>query len=154
MGYFSQKTKHAFDCYSAGVPRKKVYAVVEKGDSFVVLKTRKGDKYKYALAGGTIEIGEDVQTAAKREILEELNIEAEFVKTLAVIRDKSQWTHEGFTFWVEDEMEIVYTKYVKDGSNTSYGIEGEFETQDIVCIVSKEDMLNGVAEFVHYGVKL
>lgn len=153
MDYFKEKEKHAYECYKAGVARKKVYAVVEKGDKFVVLR-KKRSKYKYSLAGGGIEDGEDIITAVKREILEELNIEAEFVRTIGIIHDKSQWNYEGFDFWVDDDMTIVYTKFVKYGDYDKFGVDGEFNTQDGVEEITKEEMLNTVAQFTKYGLKL
>jgi len=153
MDYFKEKELHAYNCYKAGVPRKKVYAVVEKDDKFVVLHKERS-KYKYSLAGGGIEDGEDIETAIKREALEELNMQVEVVKTLGVIKDKSKWNYEGFDFLVDDEKTILYTKYVAEGNNTTFGVTGEFGSQDGVFEISKEEMLSTVAEFVKYGLKL
>ena len=152
--YFEKKARHAYTCYKENKPRQKVYAVVEKEDKFVVLKGREGAKYKYNLSGGGVEKGEDIITAIKREVLEELNIECEFVKTLGVICDKSKWEYKGKSFWVDDRMEIVYVKFLKYAKNSSYGIKGEFESQDIIAEVTKQEMLDNVAEFAKYGVKL
>lgn len=152
--YFEQKSKHAYTCYKKGIPRKKVYAVVEKGDKFVVLKSRAGDIYKFSLSGGGIEKGEDSITAIKREILEELNIEAEFVRRLGKIAEKSKWNYKGKEFWVDDDIEIVYTKFIKFGNNNQFGIDGEFATQDVVVEVTKEEMFANVYEFVKAGIKL
>lgn len=153
MDYFKEKELHAYNCYKAGVPRKKVYAVVEKDDKFMVLR-KKRIKYKYCLAGGGIEAGEDIETAIKREALEELNAKVEFIKILGVIKDKSKWSYEGFEFWVDDEKTIVYTKFKEYGNNTLFGVEGEFDAEDGVVEITKEEMLNTVAEFTKYGLVL
>ena len=152
--YFSKKVKHAYKCFKKGKPRKKVYAAVEKGDKFVVLKGREGASYKYNLAGGTIEKRESVEKAIKREILEELNIKSEFVKSLGVIKDKSKWNYKGEEFWVTDEMEIVLVKFVSYGKNKSFGISGEFTEEDKPVEITKEEMLNDVYEFTKGGLKL
>lgn len=153
MGYFEKKSKHAYKCYKKGQPRKKVYAVVEKDGKFLVLSNKKNKKYKYCLAGGGIEKKENSFVAAKREILEELNVEAEVVKSLGVIKDKSKWTYKNKEFWVDDEMEIVYAKYVCDGKQKSIGIKGEFDKQVAVALIDRQDMLDYVAEFAYYGLK-
>lgn len=154
MSYFSEKVKHAYNCYKAGLPRKKVYGVVEKGDKFLVIRCRRDSNYKYCLAGGGIEEGEDSKEAIVRECSEELNAVVEYVKTLGFIHDKSKWKMGDEEFWVDDEMEIVYTKFVRFGENKTLGVEGEFTSQDIVTEISKDEMLKTVAEFVKYGVKL
>lgn len=154
MSYYSEKCKHAYNCYKEGLPRKKVYAVVEKYDKFVVLKNDVRSNYKYSIPGGGIEKNEDFQTAIKRECLEELNMNVEFIKTLGVIYDKSKWEYKGKDFLVDDEMTIVYVKFDSYGNNNSLGIDGEFNSQDIVREISKEEMIKNVAEFVKYGIKL
>ena len=65
-----------------------------------------------------------------------------------------KWKMGDEEFWVDDEMEIVYTKFVRFGENTTLDVEGEFTSQDIVTEISKDEMLKTVAEFVKYGVKL
>lgn len=151
---FEQKVKHAYECYLNGIPRRKVYAVIEKGDKFIVGKFSKPRNYKYFLAGGGIEEGEDVITACIRECSEELNVNVEFVNTLDVIRDKSTWNYNGFEFEADDEMNIVYTKFVSYAENNQFGIDGEFDTQDVYAEITREEMLSSVAEFAHYGVEL
>lgn len=154
MDYFSAKAKHAYECFKSGKSRKKVYCVVEHGDKFFVLKTNPDARYKYMLAGGSIEDGEDVVNAGLREVLEEMNLVVEFVKSLGHIATQSTWTYGDETFKVNDDMEILYTRFVEFGDNKQLGLDGEFDSQDIVAKVSKEDMLNNVAQFAKYGLKL
>ena len=140
-------------CYKAGKPRYKVYAVVECGvDKYAVLNMTRG-KYKYALAGGTIEDGESVIDAIQREVLEEMNMETEYVRTIGHIVDTSDWTYKGKSFTVDDDMTIVLVKCICVVEGKMHGIDGEFDTQDIVSYVTKDEMLSNVAEFVKYGVK-
>ena len=150
--YFSKKVKHAYKCYKKGLPRKKVYAVVEKGDKFVVLQGRTGATYKYNLAGGGVEKRESVEKAIKRECLEELNMKVEFIRSLGVIQDKSKWTYKGEEFFVDDHMEIVLVKFLDYGKNKSFGLKGEFTKQDVPVEVEKEEMINNVYEFVQGGI--
>ena len=153
MSYVLDKQKHAYMCYKAGKPRYKVYAVVECGiDKYAVLNMTRGE-YKFALAGGTIEDGETIAEAIQREVLEELNIECEYVKTIGHIVDTSDWTYKDESFTVDDDMTIVLVKSIRVVDREMYGIEGEFDTQDVVSYVTKLDMLANVAEFVKYGVK-
>lgn len=154
MSYFSKKVKHAYKCFKKGQPRKKVYGVVEKGDKFVVIKNKEGDKYKYAISGGGIEKKEDAKTAIIREILEELNIKAEYIRTLGHFQTKSKWNYKGKEFWVNDDIEVVYTKFIEYGKNKSYGIKGEFKNQDVVAEITRQEMEDTVAEFVEYGIEL
>ena len=151
--YFEAKQKHAYMCYKAHKPRLKVYAVVDCGDGkYAVLKKMKG-KCKYALSGGTIEENETIKEAIYREILEELNMESEFVRIIGKIYDKSTWRYKGKEFEVDDDMTIVEVKCIKVLDNIQHGIDGEFATQDIVAYVSKEEMLLNVDEFTTYGLK-
>ena len=153
MGFFQAKQKHAYMCYKKGVPREKVYAVVEKGDKYLVIQTSRGD-YKYMLAGGGVEKGEDMVTAIKRECLEELNVVVEYVRTLGTILDTSEWEYKGKKFTVQDKMDIVYTRYVSHVDGMSMGIEGEFDKEDSIVEIDRDEMLSHVAEFTKYGIKL
>lgn len=154
MDYFTQKAKHAYECYISGKARQKVYGVVEKGDKFVVLKGRPNDKYKYSLSGGGIEDDEDFKIAIEREVLEEMNMKVEFVKKLGFFQTKSKWKYNDEEFWVNDDIYIVYTKFIAYGTNKTLGIEGEFEIQDVVVEVTKDEMIDNVVEFVKFGIKL
>ncbi len=55
-----------FDLYRQNLPCKKAYAVVSKGDKFLVLDTP-AKKYKYQLAGGSVEAYEQSIDAILRE---------------------------------------------------------------------------------------
>lgn len=154
MSYYEQKAKLAYELYLKGLPFKKVYAAVQKGDKYVVLKHETG-KYKYSISGGGVDAGEDNITAIKREILEELNINIKIVKSLGVIKYFKTWHYDGKDFDVDYEAEIFLTEFVSYGDNANFGIEGEFDGKKIsICEISKEEMLSTVAEFVTFGIKL
>lgn len=154
VDYYQQKAKYAYELFLKGKPFKKVYAVVRKGDKFVVLEHQKG-KYKYSLSGGGVDKGEDNVTAIKREILEELNINIKIVKSLGTINYVATWKYEGKEFDVDYEAEIFLTEFVSYGVNKNFGIEGEFDTKEInISEISRNEMINNVAEFVAYGIKL
>lgn len=150
MNYYEKKAKKAYELYLSGKPFEKVYAVVEKDERFLVLKN--GDKY--SLAGGGIEEGEDVDCALKREILEEMNVNIEVIRSLGKINYNSKWNYEGKEFLVKYEAEIVYCKFISYGLNEKLGLEGEFEKDTEVEEISKELMLDKVAEFCKFGIKL
>ena len=153
MSYYTNKAKLAYELHSKGLPFRKTYAVVEKDGKFLVLTATKG-KHKYMLAGGTIDNGEDVNTAVIREVMEELNVNVEVVKHLGTIKYQSNWNYEGNSFVMENVAEIMYTKFVGFSNNDKLGLDGEFDSDTQVALVSKEEMLNNVAEFVTFGVKL
>lgn len=140
-------------CYKKGEPRKKVYAVVEKDDKYVVIETSHGN-YRYMLPGGGIEDGEDIVTAIKRECVEEVNMVVEYVRELGTIEDESNWEYKGHHFVVKDSMHIVLVKYVAMADRDTMGLEGEFKEDDRVTLIDKDTMLESVAEFVKYGIKL
>ncbi len=153
MSYYTNKAKLAYELHMQGLPFRKTYGVVEKDGKFLVLTTTKGN-YKYMLAGGTIDHGEDINTAIIREVKEELNVNVEVVKSLGTIEYQSNWNYEGKSFVMNNVAEIMYTKFVSYGENTSLGLDGEFDNSTQVALVSKEEMLNNVSEFVKFGIKL
>ena len=66
-------------------PRVAATGVVESTDrKSIILIKRKHPPYGYACPGGMIEVGETVEQAAKREILEETGMEAEVISLLGV----------------------------------------------------------------------
>ena len=155
MNYFEKKVKRAYDLFLRGEAVPKVYAVVEKGEKFIVLENAKSNKFKYALSGGGVEEGEDNITAIKRELLEELNVKVEIVKSLGNIKYETTWEYEGKKFKVEFKAEILYTRFVSYGKNKKFGLNGEFGTNvKGIAEITKEEMLKTVAEFTEFGVKI
>ena len=154
MDYFLQKAKHAYQCYKKGTARQKVYAVVEKGDKYVVLKIKRKEQEEYCLAGGGIEKGEDVSTAIIREVAEELSMDVEYVRTLGSFMTKSKWTYKNKEFFVDDQINVVYTRFVNYSKDSSFGVKGEFSQEDSIAEIDQQTMLNTVVEFTKYGIKL
>lgn len=67
-------------------PKLTVDAIVEyKGK--IVLIERKNPPYGWALPGGFVDVGESVETAVRREMMEEINTELEELKQFAVYSD-------------------------------------------------------------------
>lgn len=154
MNYQEQKAKRAFEHYQKNIPLKKVYGVVEKNGKFLCLKHDENTKYKYSIAGGSVEDGEDVIEATKREILEEMNVYVEFVRSLGHAHWKTSWVYEGKAFDVDNDVEVVLTRFVKNGKNKKLGLDGEFKADMLgVVEISKKEMLENVAEFVQFGIK-
>lgn len=151
--YNLQKAERAYKLYCENRPFVKVYSVVQKGDKFLVLENF-GQKYKYSLAGGGVEDGEDIETATKREVLEELNVKVKFVRELDVIHYDHTWTYNGKSFDMNYEAHIVLSEVVAvDNSKKRFGLPGEFDKEMKVLEISKQEMLNNVAEFVTCKVK-
>ena len=154
MTYYEQKAKLAYELYQKGLPFQKVYAAVQKGDKFFVLKIQ-DKKFKYSLSGGGIDEGEDVETAIKRELMEEMNAHVEFVKELDVIHYVHTWRYEGKEFDVDYDAHIVLVKFLSFAKKRKLGLDGEFDNKNVEIVeISKEEMLKNVAEFVDFGVKL
>lgn len=154
MGYLEKKAKHAYKCYKKNVPRRKVYSVVEKDGRYLVLWNKPESRFKYSLAGGSIEKRETLEVAIIRELQEEMNINVEFVKKLGSIMTKSKWNYKGKEFEVNDDISVVLTRFVSYSDRSQLGLEGEFEIQDIVVEISREEMIDNVYEFVEGGIIL
>lgn len=155
MDYYNQKAKKMYDLYLKGKPSRKVYAAVRKDNKFVVIKNAEGKKWKYQLAGGGVEDEETNGVAIKREILEELNINADIVKSLGVVNYKTNWTYEGKEFSINNEAEVFLLEFVSFADNNQFGLEGEFSENDVkgITLISKEEMCSNVFEFTSGGIK-
>lgn len=154
MSYFEEKVKRYYKLFKQNKPILKAYAVVEKDDKFMVLTTNKGN-WKYCLSGGSVDEGETTEIAIKRELLEELNVNVKVVKSLGFIKYKSHWKHKRTEFDIDNIAEIFYTKFESFGENLNIGLDGEFDTSSInIVLISKEEMLENVAEFKEFGIKL
>ncbi len=154
MTYFEEKVKRYYKLFKQHKPILKTYAVVEKDGKFLVLTTTKGD-WKYCLSGGSVDGNETTVTAIKRELLEELNVKVEVIKSLGFINYTSHWNYKGKEFDINNVAEIFYTKFVEFGNNPNFGLDGEFNTLTTsIALISKQEMLENVAEFKKYGIKL
>lgn len=154
MGYYEQKAKRAYEHYKKGIPMKNVYGAVEKDGKYLCLQHEGEGKDKYSIAGGGIDDGEDVVNAIKRELLEEMNIHVDFVKSLGHAYWTVPWEYKGKKFDVKYDAEVVLTRFVKFGDNKKLGLDGEFKPDMVgIAEISKEEMLKEVAEFARFGVK-
>ena len=154
MTYFEEKVKRYYNLFKQNKPILKAYAVVEKDNKFMVLTTNKGN-WKYCLSGGSVDDGETTETAIKRELNEELNVNVEIVKSLGFINYTSHWNYKGKEFDINNVAEIFYTKFISFGNNTNFGLDGEFNTNTTsIALISKEEMFENVAEFKEFGIKL
>lgn len=152
--YYEAKAKIAYELYCENKPFVKVYSIVQNGDKFFVLKNSKETaKYKYDLAGGGVDPGEDIETATKREVLEELNIVVKFVRDVDVLHYVRTWRYQGKEFDVNYEAHVVLSEYVSQNPNKKIGLKGEFDNNISVAEISKKEMLENVAEFVSFNVK-
>ena len=149
--YYNEKAKYAYKLFCEHKPFVKVYGVVEKDGKYIVHYDKKKDKYM--ISGGGVEENEDLVTALKREIDEELNIKIDVVKQLDVIHLQKTWRLDGKEFDVDYEVHVFYSKYVAPSDRKEVGLYGEFD--DNVCIkeISKQQLLEKVDEFCRFGVK-
>lgn len=151
--YFKKKVKNAYKMYKKGLSRKKVYGVVEKDGLFAVISLNKG-KYKYMLAGGSVEKRETNEVAIIREVREELNINAKIIKSLGTIRYKATFEYKGEKFDVDNEAEIFYLEYISNIDKKTHGIKGEFTDENKINYITHDEMLENVEEFKSFGIKL
>ena len=156
MDYYTQKAKRMYELYLKGEPCRKVYAAVRKQNKFVVIKNAEGKKWKYQIAGGGVETDETKQEAIKREVLEELNINAEIVKSLGFVVYKTNWNYEGKEFSVDYECEVFLLDFISYSDNDKFGLDGEFDETKVkgIALISEEEMLENVYEFASAGIKL
>lgn len=68
-------------------PVPTVDVIIEMEDGGIVLIKRKNPPYGWALPGGFVDYGESLETAAKREALEETGLEVELIKQLGAYSD-------------------------------------------------------------------
>ena len=154
MEYYNRKAKRMYEKYLNGEICRKVYAAVRKGDSYVVIENAEGKKWKYQLAGGGVEDCETNEEAIKREVYEELNINAEIIKSLGVMSYKTNWRYDDKEFTINNEAEVFLLEFLSYSENTQFGLDGEF-TQNVkgVRLISEEDLCNDVYEFASGGIR-
>lgn len=152
MNYQERKAKYAYSLYKKGLPFKKAYAVVEKDGKFVVLYNV--EKNRFALSGGGVEKGESSQDAAVREVLEEMNINVEIIRSLGVASYPSQRRYKSHAFELECQAEFFYARFISYGDNTKIGLKGEFNDNTKIAELTKEEMLKNLAAFTVLGIKL
>ncbi len=151
--YSNSKAAGMYQLYLQGKPCKKVYAAVKKGDKYIVLSVP-DRKYKYQISGGGVDLGEKPIEALKRELREEINVNVKNVKSLGHYKTIATWTYMDKTFDVDYLVEIFSAEFDSYANNDSFGLEGEFGDGVRIAEVSKQEMLENVAQFVEFGIKL
>lgn len=76
-----------------------VYGVITNGKMLVVIK-KNGGPYinRFDLPGGSLDDGEPLDSAIKREIQEETHIKVEQIKQLGTTSFRFPWSYENWTF--------------------------------------------------------
>ena len=154
MGYYQNKALVAKELHDKGLPWIKVYAVVRYEDKFVVLAREKDGNIEYMLAGGGVDKGEDINTAIKREIKEELNMKVNVIKEIGVY-DKLfvKWKYNDEEFEVQYEIHVMDTEVIQI-KHGKLGLKGEFDKNTNISFIDKETLLSEVAEFKSFGLTL
>lgn len=153
MDYYKEKAKRLYELHKKGESVKKVYAVVECDSKYLVLSTP-NKKWKYELAGGGVEAGEDSTTAVIREINEELKVYATVTKSLGHITYTSHWNYEGEEFDIVNDAEVFLAKVVAVNEASKLGLDGEFDDSVKVVAITKAELLAGVYELAEGKIKL
>lgn len=152
--YYRKKALRAKELYDKGLPFVKVYAPVRDGNKFIVLEKNKNGEIIYDISGGGVDEGEDLETAIKRELKEELNVEVEIIKELGVYNDfYHTWELDGEKFDIRYEIHVFDTRLIRSESG-NFGLEGEFDNSIKIARIDKETLLSKVAEFCDFGIKL
>jgi 8-oxo-dGTP diphosphatase len=68
-------------------PKLTVDVIVDMGAGLVAMVRRKNDPQGWALPGGFVDVGESVESAALREVQEEIGLDVELVKQFHVYSD-------------------------------------------------------------------
>ena len=104
--------------------------------------------------GGGVEDGEELISALKRELREELNVEVEIIKELGVY-DKlyKTWRLDGESFDIQYEIHVFDTK-LKKKLDGNFGLEGEFNNSAKIVEIDKETLISSVKVFRDYGIKI
>ena len=153
MDYYEEKAKRLYELHKKGESVKKVYAAVEYNGKYLVINTP-SKKWKYELAGGGVEAGEDNITAIIREIREELNVDANVTKSLGHITYTSHWNYEGNEFDIVNDAEVFLANVASVEKGDKLGLDGEFDDSVKVVAISKDELLTGVYEFANGKIKL
>jgi len=77
-----------------------VRAIVTKEDQMLVMKRNKFGSEYYTLVGGAVEMGEELETALRREVQEETGIVLGQVR-LVYVEDAGEPYGEQFVYWCE-----------------------------------------------------
>ena len=154
MGYYHNKALIAKELHDKGLPWVKVYAVVRYKDKFVVLTKEKDGKLEYMLAGGGVDKNEDINTAIKREIKEELHMKVKVIDEIGIY-DKLfvKWKYNEEEFDVQYEIHVMDTEVLKIGHG-KLGLKGEFDKNTNIAFIDRETLLKEVAEFKLFGLTL
>lgn len=99
-----------------------VHAFIKKGNKFLVTLRSPVNDYKpneWDLPGGTVEFGEDIEPALKRELLEETKLKVQISKPIYVC---SQTKNERHQFWI-----VYECKYIKGEVKLNSEEHGEFK---------------------------
>ena len=155
MDYYEQKAKRMYDLFLKNEPCKKAYGVVKKSNKYFVIENAPGKKWKYQIAGGSVEQGESCEQAILREIAEELNINAKIVKKLGTISYQTNWKYLDKEFSITNQAEIFLLDFVSFKSGDSFGVEGEFSNGNVkgITLVSKKEVCANVYEFADGKIK-
>lgn len=156
MDYREQIAERAYGLYKQGKSFLKVYAIVEKDGKYVVLhRKNKNNKDEYRLAGGGVDDGEDNVTAIKRELIEELNMNVEIIKSLGSYKYPTKREYQGKEFKLDCYAEIFYVKFLSYADNNKMGIEGEFDNLGVdIAYITRSKLLKSFDIFTKHGFVL
>lgn len=130
--------------------KQAVRAIVTNGDKMLVMKRNKFGNEYYTLVGGGIEIGEDTETALRRELQEEAGLSVGRVQLLYVEEAGEPYGTQ-YVYWCEyqgGEPELspdtIEHQITADGKNTYQPVWlplNQLETTNFVSGSLKEALL-------------
>ena len=116
----------------------------------IVLIERQNPPYGWAIPGGFVDYGESVETAAKREALEEVSVEVELVEQFYVYSDPQRDPRQHTMSVVFIATTTGEPKAADDAKNIS--IFNSWDIPTNLCF-DHEQILRDYWHYRHYGIR-
>lgn len=130
--YKLEKSRISYELFKNHKYFKKARAIVLKNNKLLALKVtyKNTGIVHYLFPGGSVDDGETTKQAVIRETLEEFNVVVKVDKYLGKLYYANEMEYKGETF-KSNRIDYYYIcKYLKQGNETKFGVDGEFDRPD------------------------